>query len=72
MTNMVEVFKTNVQRAEEAEMLIRELLGHFPDHKINFDLSDCDRILRVEGKAFPANKVIELLGSNNYRCDILE
>jgi len=69
---MVEVFKTNVQRREEAEMLIRKLAGHFPDHKINFDLSDCDRILRVEGEAFPAKKVIELLGSDNYLCDVLE
>ena len=72
MTIIVEVFKTNVQRREEAKMLIRKLLRYFPDHKINFDLSDCDRILRVEGEAFAAKKVIELLGSDNFLCDVLE
>jgi hypothetical protein len=72
MTTIVEVFKTNVQRTEEAEMLIRKLMGHFPDHKINFDLSDCDRILRVEGEAFLPKMIIELLGSDNYQCHILE
>ncbi len=46
---MVEVFKTNVQQTEEAEMLIEKLAEHFPAHEINFDLSDCDRILRVQG-----------------------
>ena len=69
---MVEVFKTNVQRKQEAEMLIRKLLGHFPDHKINFDLSDCDKILRVEGESIHTKKVIELLCSDNYLCDVLE
>ena len=69
---MVEVFKTNVQRKEEADMLIRKLSGHFPSHKINFDLSDCDKILRVEGETFAPKKVIELLRSDNYHCVILD
>ena len=47
---MVEVFKTNVKKAGEAKRVINELLHHFPDKKINFDLQDCDKVLRVEGE----------------------
>jgi len=68
----VEVFKTNVQQMEEAEMLIQKLAEHFPGHKINFDLSDCDRILRVEGENILSHKIIELLNSGNYQCIMLE
>ena len=46
---MVEVFKTNVQSTREAKRIIQKLAEEFPKHKINFDLSDCDRILRVQG-----------------------
>ena len=47
---MVEVFKTNVYEPCQSIMLVRILYNYFPDHRINFDLEDCDRILRVEGK----------------------
>jgi hypothetical protein len=45
---MVEVFKTNVQRPEQAKRLIVFLLEQFPGYKMNIDLTDCDKILRVE------------------------
>lgn len=69
---MVEVFKTNVQRTEEAEMLIGKLAEHFPRHEINFDLSDCDRILRVQGNDIAEEKIIDIVSSFNYECELLE
>ena len=42
-------FKTNVQECELAHQLTQKLLLCFPHSKINFDLHDCDKILRVEG-----------------------
>ncbi len=72
---IVEVFKTNVQEIEETEMLIQKLLEHFPQSRINFDLEDCDRILRVEEKNIPVTictkKIISVLQSSGYNCEVL-
>ena len=69
---MVEVFKTNVQRKGEAKMLLLKLFQLLPKHKINFDLNDCDKILRVQGKNISSDKIIQLLIKENYQCKILE
>jgi hypothetical protein len=69
---MVEVFKTNVQLEEEATTLSEKLLSKFPLTKINFDLEDCDKVLRVEGQDVAPHKIIEMLSSDGYQCHILE
>jgi hypothetical protein len=43
----VEVFKTNVADPDRAKWLVHEIETTFADCKVNFDLDDCDRILRV-------------------------
>jgi len=68
---MVEVFKTNVQEAGHSETMIQKLLEHFPQCKINFDLEDCDNILRVDGDIRPG-QVIAVLNTNGYDCLALE
>jgi hypothetical protein len=45
---MIEVFKTNVQKAKQAKVVTAVLIEQFPGFKVNFDLDDCDKILRVE------------------------
>ena len=50
---MVEVFKTNIETAEEAKQIGKHLLEFFPHSQINFDLEDCDKILRVDGQFSP-------------------
>ncbi len=45
---MVEVFKTNVKDRDHANRLINEIHHAFIDYQANFDLEDCDRILRVK------------------------
>ena len=72
VVNMVEVFKTNVQRQKQAQMLLVALEKRFPLCRINFDLDDCDNILRVEGDDIRHQKIIELVNENGYQCEILE
>jgi hypothetical protein len=69
---MVEVFKTNVQLEEEAGTLAGKLVSEFSLTKINFDLEDCDKVLRVEGKDIATHKIIEMLSLDGYQCHILE
>lgn len=47
---MVEVFKTNVTSDFQAKRLVGVIEHRFDGYKVNFDLDDCDRILRVEAK----------------------
>jgi hypothetical protein len=69
--NLVEVFKTDVQNVDQSVRLIRKLRQHIPDTKINFDLEDCDHILRIEGAYIPVPRVIKLLNNNGYYCELL-
>lgn len=45
---MVEVFSTNVENHKQADFLLHQLGLIFLEYEINFDLEDCDKILRVE------------------------
>lgn len=67
----VEVFVTNVQDVTQAEYLKSMLLKSFPHYIINFDLQDCDRILRVESDKIDPKAIIRLLTSENFQCEML-
>ena len=69
---MVEVYKTNVNRRRQAKKLTAHLTEHFPALKINFDLEDCDHILRIEGEDILNEKITRLVTESGYRCEILE
>ena len=77
MINMAErrvlIFKTTVTRHREVKQL-RPVLNRLipPGDKWNFDLEDCDRILRVETQNMPVHKVEEALLLNGYFCTELE
>jgi hypothetical protein len=45
---MVEVFKTNVECSLQAGRLVKRIHQTFRDYKANFDLQDCDHILRIK------------------------
>jgi len=68
---MVEVFKTNVQQHELADQLVSILRNRFTFCKINFDLEDCDKILRVEGKQIFVETIIEILNTHGLQCEVL-
>ncbi len=69
---MVEVFKTNVQERKQAALLFEVLVKQFPFFKINFDLEDCDKILRVEGDSISYERIITIIRTNGYQCQVLE
>jgi hypothetical protein len=68
---MVEVFKTNVQETSHADSLVALLHQHFPGSRVNFDLEDCDKVLRVEGENFMAASIIELVSKRGFFCEEL-
>ncbi len=69
---MIEVFKTNVLERCESEVLVQQLKEQIPRSRINFDLHDCDKILRVEADHIIPQEVIEFIHSNGYQCQLLE
>lgn len=69
---MVEVFKTNVNKVSQADKLINLLRQQFPGNKINFDMHDCDKVLRIEGHTFAATRIITIVNENGFACSILE
>jgi hypothetical protein len=69
---MVEVFKTNVQKKAQSKMLLCALSETFPSFKINFDLSDCDKVLRVEGDNMESFRIMILVKEFGFMCEILD
>ena len=68
---MVEVFKTNIQKKAQSKMLLCILSEAFPLFKINFDLSDCDRVLRVEGDNIEALRIMIFVKEYGVNCEVL-
>lgn len=69
---MVEVFKTNVQKKAQTKVVVGILSEVFPSFKINIDLADCDKVLRVEGDNIEAFRIITLLKDNGFKCEVLD
>jgi len=70
---IVKVFKTNVNDYLDASHIINLLQQAFSNCKINFDLHDCDKILRVESpQEFLNERDIQLLIAEcGYHCEPL-
>ena len=70
---MVEVFKTNISERFHADMLLEEIHRTFKGYKANFDLDDCDRILRVKSSAdfIPTAPLIKLLNDFGFYAEPL-
>lgn len=72
IVKMVEVYKTDVTTMELASSIVHRLLAAFPLHRINFDLHDCDNILRVEGDTICNETIISILNAHGCECHVLE
>src|SRR4051812_26843892 len=70
---MVEVFKTNVADALDAHVLLHHIHQAFMHYKANFDLDDCDRILRVKCSAGFVDPVliINLIKELGFQAEVL-
>jgi hypothetical protein len=69
---MIEIFKTNVEFEEQCHAIITTLINTFSSVKVNIDLQDCDKILRVEGVDFSVDQIVEKVRILGYRCEVLE
>jgi len=69
---MIEVFKTNVQKRTQSQMLNDILSDAFPSFIINFDLSDRDKVLRVEGENMEALRIMILVQEHGFNCELLD
>lgn len=71
---MIEVFKTNVKSRREAKWILHKIHKSFNGYQANFDLNDCDRILRV--KSFDgdiqSSVVMNLLKEDGFFAEILD
>lgn len=70
---MIEVFKTNVNDPSDARRLVERIHATFPRHKANFDLQDCDKILRIETdeRVIESTKIVALLHGDGFYAEIL-
>lgn len=68
---MVGVFKTNVMSVDESSRIIRKLQERYPAGCINFDLEDCDCILRVEDELVCPETTMAVLKELGYVCEEL-
>jgi len=68
---MVEVFKTNL-RERKAGPIIKALSKSFPEYKIDIDLEDRDKILRIEGEKISAKEIMTMLEKEGFQCAVLD
>lgn len=69
---MIYVFKTSVKTKDQAEQLGPHIDQLLPNGKWNFDLQDCDRVLRIDSEENIALKITGLLAVHNFYCAELE
>lgn len=53
-------------------MVINLIKSVLPVGKINFDLEDCDKILRIEAKEIQVQPILNLLLDSGFTCIPLE
>ncbi len=68
---MVYVFKTTVKIKKEVERLEPQLNEVLEQNQWNFDLEDCDKILRVESLTNVCDEVVEILQEHGFECEEL-
>lgn len=69
----VEVFKTNVGDPEQARLLVDQIQQAFTGYMVNFDLEDCDKILRVKCATgfIQSGSLIKLLNDFGFDAEVL-
>jgi hypothetical protein len=66
------VFKTSVETPDQIQYLTPKLNALAGQGSWNFDLADCDRILRIVSDSVNPETAIHLINSLGFMCDELE
>ncbi len=70
---MVWVFRTSVTNEQEANQLAPLFKSLLPQEgKWNFDLTDCDRILRIESNQLSVLHIADTLHQQGFQCEELQ
>ncbi len=69
---MIEVFKTNVSNPQQAEELIGLLRNLLPGSSVNFDLEDCDRVLRIDYESVDPAHITGILAGRGFECCVMQ
>ena len=70
---MIEVFKTTVSDKDLAHRIVDELETKFPGFVVNFDLEDCDNILRIKSVGAPItpDPIINVVKEFGFNAEVL-
>jgi len=70
---MIEVFKTNVTNKVDAAIIIAHIHQHFTSYVANFDLQDCDHILRIKSVngRVKATSLIKMVNGFGFHAEVL-
>ncbi|MDO5981585.1 hypothetical protein [Flavivirga spongiicola] len=69
---MIYIFKTSVKTEKDIKKL-KPKLDHLASNiKWNFDLEDCDNILRIANCEILEDRVVNLLKDYNFECKELD
>ena len=71
-TSHIEIFKTDVENETQAAALVRLILNRFPVLRVNVDLHDADKVLRVEGSFLETKRIVQVVLSAGFYCRLLE
>jgi hypothetical protein len=69
---MIYVFKISVKTKMQAKKLKQHIDKILPKAKWNFDLDDCDKILRIDSEENIVLKITGLLNIHQFFCEELE
>jgi hypothetical protein len=68
----VEVFRTNITSPYEAGRLAAAIHLAYPCRQVNFDLEDCDHVLRIAGERVPALDIVILANRLGYTVQVMD
>ena len=69
---MIYVFKTSVKTKMQIKKLKPHINKILSKAKWNFDLEDCDKILRIDSQCNIVSTIINLIKRHNHDCTELE
>lgn len=65
---MIYILKTSVKNKKQAKQIAKEFEKLNQIKQWNFDLSDCDKVLKIETDPNHISKVYEILNASNSVC----
>ncbi|MBU3024741.1 hypothetical protein Q4603_18755 [Zobellia galactanivorans] len=70
---MIEVYKTNILKKKQVKGIKKQIKNKFPNYCVDFDIEDCDHILRIEtfNEALDNDVIINIVQELGFDIDIL-